>query len=376
METLSNSYVNINNEDINYINQSLKNKVISWKWPFNDLYEKKIADYFWVEYSLSCSNGTIGILMILIHLWLKEWDEVILPCTAPIMTVLPLLYLKIKPIFVDNIENSFFISISDLNKKITNNTKLVINVPMWWYANNIEEIANLCKKRWIKLLEDNSHAHWTKIDNRNLWIFWDFSVYSTHERKLITTWEWWFILVKNKKDYLKLMQLRSFWEAYDIDNEKLKWSYGLFFWLNFKLSSINASIWITQLAKLDEKIEIRNKNAKYLLDNILPLNKEIKEVLSVDKSLNNYYSLALLVSEKNKKIIEQKLLENNIISDPLRYKYCPLYDFPIVKNINWVNNDCYNSEQLINKIFTLPTHEWLTKQDLDNFISIIKKVYA
>ncbi|MBG6063650.1 dTDP-4-amino-4,6-dideoxygalactose transaminase [Flavobacterium sp. CG_9.1] len=66
-------------------------------------------------------------------------------------------------------------------------------------------------------------------------------------------------------------------------------------------------------------------------------------------------------------------MQQNIISDPLRYKYCPLYNLPIVSN---TNKDCYNSEKLIDQIFTLPTHEGLDIMDLDTMIDVIKKYYA
>lgn len=374
MKKLDNCYVNITAADIEFINASMKDQMISGKGPYTPLFEDKLASYFGTDHSLTCSNATLGILMILMLLEIKEGDEVLLPATAPIMSVLPLISLKAKPVFVDNEENSFNLCIKDLSKKITNKTKLLINVPMWGYANNIDEIAKICSDQGVKVLEDNSHCHGSKLKDTYLGGFGDYSVFSTHERKLVTTGEGGFLLIKSETDYLKLKEIRSFGEAYSIESTDLQYGgYGLFLGLNFKLSSINSAIGITQLDKLEYKIKKRTENANYLKANILPLTPRISEIRTLDNSVNNYYSLALLAAENDKSEIENLLMQQNIISDPLRYKYCPLYDLPIVSG---TNKDCYNSENLINQIFTLPTHEGLERKDLDSMIEIIKKYYA
>ncbi len=374
MKQLTNCYVNISNDDIDIITKSLETPIISGKGPYTELFENELINYFKVPHALTCSNATLGISMILYLLEVREEDEVILPSTAPIMCVLPIIALKAKPIFVDNEENTFNVSIKDLEKKITHKTKLVINVPMWGYANNIEEIQEICISKNIKLLEDNSHCHGTKFKNNYLGSFGDYAIFSTHERKLITTGEGGFIFCKNNEDYLKLKELRSFGEAYSTSKTDLIGSYGLFFGLNFKLSSINSSIGITQLKKLNTKIKIRNTNASYLLKNINPIKKnEIIEIKNVDFSYNNYYALALVANNEDKKNeIEITLKEHNIISDPLRYRYCPLYKLPIV---NITDNKCVNAENLIKRIFTVPTHEGLNQEDLNKIIEIINSIY-
>lgn len=374
MKKLDNCYVNITDNDIEYINQSIKAQMVSGKGPYTPLFEEKLAHYFGTNHSLTCSNATSGILMILMLLEVKEGDEVILPSTAPIMSVLPIISLKAKPVFVDNEENSFSLCIKDLNKKITKKTKLLINVPMWGYSNNIDEIVKICNLKGVKVLEDNSHCHGSKLNDSYLGGFGDYSVFSTHERKLITTGEGGFLLIKNEMDYLKLKEIRSFGEAYSIDiNDQKYGGYGLFLGLNFKLSSINCAVGITQLDKLEWKIKRRTENASYLKNNILKISSKISEIKTLDNSTSNYYSLVLLVPEKDKIEIENLLLQQNIISDPLRYKYCPLYNLPIISN---TNKNCYNSEKLINQIFTLPTHEGLDIIDLDMMVNVIKKYYA
>lgn len=368
-----NCYVNIDDRDVVQVIAALQEDSISGKGKFVNLFEKKLSTFFEANFALSCCNATLGIYMILLLENIGPGDEVILPPTAPVMSVLPILAVGATPIFVDNENRCFNVDINDLNQKITSNTKLFINVPMWGYANNIDKIVEVCANKNIKVLEDNSHCHGTKFFGQHLGTFGNYAVYSTHERKLITTGEGGFLLIKSKSDYEKLSEIRSFGEIARSDSEyqSIKGSYGYFFGLNFKLSSINAALGISQVDKLLEKIAIRKKNAAYLIENLNLLKTDIKELSPIAGSDNNYYSIVLITNPERKNEIEQKLATNDIISDPMRYQYKPLYKMSLFEQYN---SFCPNAEELTKSIFTLPVHEGLTKDDLDIFLNIISVI--
>jgi dTDP-4-amino-4,6-dideoxygalactose transaminase len=104
----------------------------------------------------------------------------------------------------------------------------------------------------------------------------------------------------------------------------------------------------------------------------LDINQEIKEIRVQPGSANNYYAIALLAPKDDKNNLEKVLKSNNIISDPMRYKYCPLYKLPIVKT---ATSGCENAEDLINRILTLPTHEGLEMKSLAAMIEVIHSYY-
>jgi len=370
---LDNCNIQIDENDIKMINKSIQEKCISGKGPFVKIFEKKLCEYFQSDFALCCCNGTAAIHMVLLAEDIKSGDEVILPPTAPIMSVLPIVAVGATPIFVDNEPGNFNISIEDLKNKITKKSKLLINVPMWGYANNIDIVSPICKKKGLKILEDNSHCHGTKIANRHLGTFGDYAVFSTHERKLITTGEGAFILVKRKDDYQKLTEIRSFGEAIRNVNDVLpkKGQYGFYFGLNFKLSSINAAIGISQLKKIDTKIASRRKNAERINENLTHKFK-LKELVNRKNSINNYYSIVYITYPSFKEKIEMILKDSNIISDPLRYGYCPLYEMPLLKK--YKSEKCPNAENLIKSVFTLPVHEGLTNKDIDYITDTLKKI--
>ncbi len=75
-------------------------------------------------------------------------------------------------------ENTLNLSSKELIKKITQNTKAVVFVHTYGNPSGIKEIAELCKKHNIILIEDIAHALGAKYDGRLAGTFGDYAIYS------------------------------------------------------------------------------------------------------------------------------------------------------------------------------------------------------
>jgi len=373
MNLYQNCFINIDDTDISFLEEAARDKSISGKGPSVERYEMALQQFFDSPYAICCSNGTAGIHMIMMLENIREGDEVLIPPTAPIMSVLPVIASGATPVFIDTCSKGFHLSLEDIDRKRSPRTKLLINVPMWGYANNIIEVSEYCNLHGIKVLEDNSHCHGTLLEGRLMGTTGDYAVFSTHERKLVTTGEGGFLLVKDRNDYEKLLEIRSFGEVAKTGEQfrNIKGAYGYYFGMNFKLSAINAALGISQLAKLKHKISKRTDNTKHLVGGIHALDMNIRELAARPGSVSNYYSVVFLASPEMKRKIELRLLGNNIISDPLRYRYCPLYEMPLFEKYA---RPCPQAEVLIRSVFTLPVHEGLSEKDMDHFIAIIQSL--
>ena len=70
------------------------------------IFEEKLKDFFSVKNAIAVANGTAAIHLSLAALNIKEGDEVLVPANAVIMSVIPILYQRAIPIFVDCQENN------------------------------------------------------------------------------------------------------------------------------------------------------------------------------------------------------------------------------------------------------------------------------
>src|SRR5215469_2072888 len=101
MNIYQNCFINIDDSDVLAVQEALRDSSISGKGPAVARFEKRLSDYYGSPYALCCSNGTAAIQMVLMMEGIQEGDEVLLPPTAPVMSVLPIVALGATPVFVD-----------------------------------------------------------------------------------------------------------------------------------------------------------------------------------------------------------------------------------------------------------------------------------
>lgn len=354
---ISDKFAFYNKNDIKIVNKIIKGKKLSGTSDIIFDYENILATFFKSKYSVAVSSGTSAIQVALYALGVKSGDEVIVSSVCPSMSILSIIALGAKPVFCDTHEENFGLDINDLSKIISQKTKAVIEVPMWGYPTDVVGLKKYLKKHNIPLILDLAQAHGTKLNNKYLSSFGDISCFSTHDRKILATGEGGFCLTNNKVFYNIMQGYIKFGNMNGVD-----------FGLNFKLGSMQAGLGINRIKFVSEQIEKRTKNAQYILSKID--NKKIKEFKIIKKGSPNYYTLLLQVENNNCNKLIDYLDKNGIPSDIKRYNFKVLYKYPLFKKYL---RKCYNSENLSQKITTVPVHPGLTKKDLDYIIKIINK---
>ncbi|GGG37452.1 hypothetical protein GCM10011344_42860 [Dokdonia pacifica] len=366
MKTLQNLYVNITSQEILKVAQSLTTQSISGA-PSNMIeFEEKIEEYFGVKKAVTVCSGTVSIYCALLALGIGEGDEVILNPASVIMSGLPIAQIGAKAVFVDTPQKSSFgFDLDHLKKVVTNKTKAVIAVPMWGYPIDIESIVNFCQKRNISVIEDVSQSHGTKWNHKLLGTYGEIGCLSTQQRKLISTGEGGLVITSNIALANKIKTIK--WYGLEPDGSAIGNHKGL----NFKINSTSVALGVTQLAKLEDKINLRREVAEEIRSGLTKLTW-FKEIEYPKHSRQNYYSLVFRIvdSDYDADKFGKYLSDKGIISDPYRYNYTPLYNYPIFSNSN---KDCPNAEKMMKELFTLPCHEGMDSDDIKRVILAVKE---
>jgi|AntRauTorckE6833_2_1112554.scaffolds.fasta_scaffold00195_14 dTDP-4-amino-4,6-dideoxygalactose transaminase len=352
---ISDKYSFYDENDIKIVNEIIKGKKLSGTSDYITRYEKKLASFFESKYAIAVSSGTSAIQVALYALGVRSGDFVIIPSTAPSMSIVSIIELGAKPIFCDTNENDFGLDLNDLEKLLSSKVKAVIEVPMWGYPTNVLKLKKYLKKYKVPLLLDLAQAHGTKINEKYLSYYADISCFSTHDRKILATGEGGFCLTDKKNLYEKMQSYIKFGNMNGVD-----------FGLNFKLGSMQAGVGINRIKLIPKQLKERSKNANYLLKRIN--NKKIKEFQIVKNGSPNYYTLLLTVNNSKCKEFIDYLDKNGIPSDIKRYSFKVLYKYPLFKKYS---RNCKNSDKLSKNITTIPVHPGLKRKELDYIINII-----
>lgn len=147
-------------------------------------FEKQFGDYFGRN-AVFMSSGRMALYHILQELNLGEGDEVIVP--AYTFYAVPAVVTKFcKPVFVD-IDKTFGLDVSQLEKVITKNTKCIIATHLFGIPCNIKEIVRIAKKHKLTVIEDCAQGLGARVNGQKVGTFGDYAFFSFSETKLIKT---------------------------------------------------------------------------------------------------------------------------------------------------------------------------------------------
>ena len=225
--------------------------------------------------STICVNSwTSGMLLLIRWLGLAENDEIIVPTYTYAASAFSVINSNVKCVFVD-VNDDFTININEIEKAITKNTKAIMPVDLGGLPIDYIALNNLLNKDSVKnkftpktdfqkkigrpvVISDAAHSIGSLINNTPTPLFSDFSVFSFHSVKNITTGEGGAITFKifNKEEdnlilnELRLLSLNGQNKTAFQKNALGGWKYDITTnGLKVNMPDINAAIGLAQIKK-------------------------------------------------------------------------------------------------------------------------------
>ncbi len=167
-------------------------------------FEKKLTAYCGNKSTLCLNSATAGLEIMLRWFGVGEGDEVILPAYTYSATANVVLHCGAKPVFVDVNADDFNINVSNIEKAITANTKVIMPVDFAGFPCDYDEINALVLKHKnqfkpnsknqellgrIMVLSDSAHSFGADYKGKKCGSLTDVSVFSFHAVKNLTTAE-------------------------------------------------------------------------------------------------------------------------------------------------------------------------------------------
>lgn len=292
-EARKTTFPNTTKEDIIQIMLSVSQNPENIIKDFEDKYKK----YVGANYALCTSSGTSSLHLALISVGVQPGDEVIVPGFTFIATAQAIVAAKAIPIFVDVNPDTFCIDVKKIEEKITPNTSVIMPVHVHGLPADLKEIQKICNKYNLKLVEDASHAHSAKLDNKICGSIGDAAGQSLMADKNFPVGGEGGIAFFKKAEYLN--RAKAFLEETQID---------------YQMSWIPAAFGISQLERLPYYDKIRQRNAKILIKEIENMKMFIPPLIPK----NTIHSFNMFRFHINTDLEEFKGIENYKIKEAIQ----------------------------------------------------------
>lgn len=195
-----------------YIDNDVKNEVLDvlesgWitSGPKVLALEKLVAEKTGIDRAACCSSATAGLMLMLHWYGIKEGDEVIIPAYTYAATALVVMHAGATPVMVD-VREDFNIDVDLVRKKITERTKAIIPVDIAGWPCDYEQLTRLVSEPAVKklfkpagenqkalgrimILSDAAHSIGASYQKKPAGNWGDFTVFSFHAVKNVTTAE-------------------------------------------------------------------------------------------------------------------------------------------------------------------------------------------
>ena len=371
----------IDDSDIEAVVNVLKSDYLT-QGPSVSAFEKKICEITGAKYCVAVSNATAGLHIAVAALELKEGSEGITTPNTFLASSNCMVYNKVKPVFADIDSKTYNIDPKEIQKHISDKTKVLIPVHFAGLPCDMEKINTIAKKHNLHVIEDAAHAIGSQYADGSYvgnCKYSDMTVFSFHPVKTITTGEGGAVTTNDEKLYQKLCMLRSHGVTKDenlLTKNPGPWYYEMqSLGFNYRMTDMQAALGVSQLNKLDffkkrrrEVIAMYNKafaDMRYLKTPYEPEN--VCSCFHLYVTQIDFESLG-----KSRAQVMKELRDKDIGT---QVHYIPVPTQPYYKNtFGYKDGDYPVAEKYYEQELSLPLYPGLSDDDVNTVIKAVKEV--
>lgn len=331
-----------------------------------DKFEEEFAHLIGVKSAVALSSGTAGIHLALKAAGVEKGDIVFCQSLTFAASANPIIYEHATPVFIDSDEESWNMCPKALEKAFQKypNAKAVIVVHLYGLSAKMDEIAALCKKHDVALIEDAAESLGTYYKGKHTGTIGDYGVFSFNGNKIITTSGGGMLVSNNEK----MIDKARFWATQS--REPVRHYEHKELGYNYRMSNILAGVGRGQLKVLHERVKKKKAIYEYY-KNALKEIDEIKFMPYNEWNEPNFWLTSIVIDGDKKPIdIIEALEKENIESRPL---WKPMHLQPYFEKYDYVGTNV--SEKLFEKGLCLPSDTKMPEEDLDKVVNVIKGLW-
>ena len=222
-------------------------------------FERRFAAMHGCRHGIAVVNGTVALRIALLAADIPAEAEVIVPSYTFVATATAVVEANAVPIFADVDPGSFNISPAAIEAAITPRTRAIVPVHFAGQPAAMEQIAALAERHGLTVIEDAAHAHGASYMGRPAGSLGRLACFSFQSSKNLTAGEGGIIVTSDDGLAARCRSMHNcgrvpggVWYEHHVISG------------NYRLGEFQGAILNSQLDRLEEQIETRESNGRYL----------------------------------------------------------------------------------------------------------------
>lgn len=336
-------------------------------------FERAFADFHQARFGITAANGTVTLETALAATGIEPGDEVIVPPISFIATATAVIRVGAIPVFADIDSDTCNLDPQRVRECITGRTRAMIPVHFAGQPADMDELMKIAAENDLIVIEDCAHAHGATWRGKSVGSIGDFGSFSFQASKNLTAGEGGF-LTTNNEEFAEI--------ARSICNQGRRtggrWYEHVRLGTNYRLTGWQAAILLTQLSRLPEQIDTRQKNARLLGEKLNGI--DLISLPFVDERVtgHSYYLYLLRLNTQRFPSLNKEKFVNALVAEgiPCSAGYPhPLFRNRVFDSYKHVAGACPEAENMCSDTFWL-SHEVMlsSSSDLTDIVSAFEKV--
>ncbi|QAY74571.1 DegT/DnrJ/EryC1/StrS family aminotransferase [Agromyces protaetiae] len=330
--------------------------------------EAGFAEAYGSKHAIAVNNGTTALIAALQVLDLQPGDEVVTTPFTFVATLNAILQAGATAVFADARLDDFNIDPESIAGAITERTKVIAPVHLYGQMADMDKIVDLARSKGLRILEDSAQAQGAQFGERFAGSY-GLATFSLYATKNMTTGEGGIITTDDDELADRLRLLRN-------QGMRARYQYELA-GSNYRLTDLQAALALPQLARYDETVAKRRRNAAYL-SNALAEVAGIVTPRVLDDRTHVWHQYTIRVTEESgitRDELSAKLLErgvgNGVYYPKLVFDYDAYAGHPQIRV-----SEVPVAARLTREALSLPVHPALTTDELDTIAGAVADIVA
>lgn len=332
--------------------------------------EKELAEYVGVKHCVTCGNGTDALTMAMMAWGIREGDAVFVPDFTFFSSGEIVSHAGATPVFVDVDIDTFNISVESLEKavkKVLDEGKLtpkaVVAVDLFGLPADFDGVKKVADKYGLLVLEDGAQGFGGNINGKTACSFGDICTTSFFPAKPLGCYGDGGAVFTDDDEIAKLLESIRVHGKGEMKYDNVRIG------LNSRLDTIQAAVLSVKLKAFAdyELTDINDVADKYTA----ALSGIVKTPVIPEGFYSSWAQYTIQLKDKETRDSLQASLKEKGIPSMVYYPK-PMHRQEAFAGQAYDDADFPNTIKLCDTVLSLPMHPYLTNEDIDEVVSVIR----